>query len=132
MNKPLEEKQPPLVLHCGHEDPLAFRELLTNIGDKWSIFILLGLSMIPGERARFSLLKRSMTGISEKMLASTLRSLERDGLVTREVFPEVPPRVEYELTAMSRSLLPALQGLVDWVADNSAKVSEARELFDSR
>lgn len=132
MNGFSEEQKPPQALLCGHDDPLAFRELLTKVGDKWSIFVMLGLSMSPGSRARFSLLKRSITGISEKMLALTLRNLERDGLVVREVFPEVPPRVEYELTAMGKSLLPALQGLVDWVAHNSRNVSEARSLFDSR
>ena len=93
---------------------------------------MLALSMLPGERARFSELNRSIPPISEKMLASTLRSLERDGLVTRELFPEVPPRVEYELTAMGQSLLPALQGLVDWVANNATQVTEARRLFDAK
>jgi len=124
--------QPEPVLLCGHEDPIAFRELLTKVGDKWTIFVLLGLSMLSGQRGRFSTLNRSITGISERMLALTLRNLERDGLVIREIFPEVPPRVEYELTPMGRSLLPALQGLVDWVAHNAKQVEEARSLFDSR
>jgi DNA-binding HxlR family transcriptional regulator len=66
------------------------------------------------------------------MLALTLRHLERDGLVIRELFAEVPPRVEYELTPMGRSLLPALQGLVDWVAHNSKDVEAARAVFDSK
>ncbi|WFR98035.1 winged helix-turn-helix transcriptional regulator [Rhizobium tumorigenes] len=119
-------------LLCRNEDPIAFRELLTKVGDKWSIFTMLALSMLPGERARFSELKRSIPTISERMLALTLRNLERDGLVTRELFPEVPPRVEYELTAMGKSLLPALQGLVDWVAAYSDKVKVARNVFDSK
>ena len=93
---------------------------------------MLALSMLPGERARFSELNRSIPTISERMLALTLRNLERDGLVTRELFAEVPPRVEYELTAMGQSLLPALQGLVDWVAQNSDKVKVARNIFDSK
>lgn len=124
------DSSPPLL--CGHEDPVAFRELLTRVGDKWSIFSLLALSMLPGNRARFSELNRSLPGISEKMLSLTLRALEREGLVTREVFAEVPPRVEYELTAMGLSLLPALQGLVDWVAQNSEQVKAARSRFDAR
>lgn len=132
MNKTVAQNDAAPVLNCGREDPVAFRELLTRVGDKWSIFVLLGLAMVPGERARFSFLTRTITGISEKMLASTLRNLERDGLVIRELFPEVPPRVEYELTAMGKSLLPALQGLVDWVADNSPKVTEARARYDAR
>lgn len=119
-------------LICKNEDPVAFRELLTKVGDKWSIFIMLALSMLSGERARFSEINRSIPTISERMLALTLRNLERDGLVTRELFPEVPPRVEYELTAMGKSLLPALQGLVDWVAENSENVKVARTAFDAR
>ena len=118
-------------LLCGFEDPVAFRELLTKVGDKWSIFVLLALSMLPRKRARFSELNRAIPAISERMLALTLRQAERDGLVTREVFAEVPARVEYELTAMGKSLLPALQGLVDWVADNSSRVAVAREAFDA-
>jgi len=118
-------------LLCGFEDPVAFRELLTKVGDKWSIFVLLALSMLPRKRARFSELNRAIPAISERMLALTLRQAERDGLVTREVFAEVPARVEYELTAMGKSLLPALQGLVDWVADNSSRVTVAREAFDA-
>ncbi|WP_422180776.1 winged helix-turn-helix transcriptional regulator [Caulobacter sp.] len=122
----------PIVLHCGHEDPVAFRELLTKVGDKWSILTLLGLSMMPGDRARFSELSRTLLPISERMLALTLRSLERDGLITREVFAEVPPRVEYELAPPGRSLLPALQGLVDWVATHGDQVKASRSDFDAR
>ena len=132
MRKIVEKKQLAPGLLCGFEDPIAFRELLTKVGDKWSIFVMLALSMLPGERARFSELNRSIPTISERMLALTLRNLERDGLVTRELFAEVPPRVEYELTAMGQSLLPALQGLVDWVAQNSDKVKVARNVFDSK
>lgn len=130
-NKPSNEKETPALL-CGHEDPVAFRELLAKVGDKWSIFSLLALSMLPGGRARFSELMKAIGSISEKMLSQTLRSLERDGLVLREVFAEVPPRVEYELTEMGLSLLPALQGLVDWVAHNSQQVEHARSRFDAR
>lgn len=119
-------------LLCRNEDPILFRELLTKVGDKWSIFTMLALSMLPGERARFSELNRSIPTISERMLALTLRNLERDGLVSRELFPEIPPRVEYELTAMGQSLLPALQGLVDWVAENTQSVKSCRNAFDAR
>lgn len=126
------ETLPAPMLLCGHEDPVMFRELLTKVGDKWSIFVLLALSMLPGERARFSELGRAIPAVSERMLALTLRNLERDGLVAREVFAEVPPRVEYELTLLARSLLPALQGLVDWVAGNADDVKAARAAFDSK
>lgn len=132
MSKTAAKRQLEPGLLCRNEDPIMFRELLTKVGDKWSIFTMLALSMLPGERARFSELNRSIPTISERMLALTLRNLERDGLVTRELFPEIPPRVEYELTAMGQGLLPALQGLVDWVAENSDKVKNARNTFDSR
>src|SRR6267154_1045811 len=100
---------------CNNKDPLAVRELLTKIGDKWSIFILLTLEKMPGYRGRFSELERAIPGISQRMLTLTLRNLERDGLVKRELFPEVPPRVEYEITTLGKTLLQPLQGLVDWV-----------------
>jgi DNA-binding HxlR family transcriptional regulator len=117
---------------CGHKDPAAVRELLTKVGDKWSIFLILSLAQLPGERARFSELERAIPGISQKMLTATVRSLERDGLLTRELFPEVPPRVEYELTALGRSLLLPMQGLVDWVKENWERVKESRIEFDAR
>jgi len=93
---------------------------------------MLALSILPGERARFSELNRSIPTISERMLALTLRNLERDGLVAREVFAEILPRVQYELTAMGQSHLPALQGLVDWVAENSQQVKSSRSAFDTK
>jgi DNA-binding HxlR family transcriptional regulator len=74
------------VAVCGNKDPAAVRELLTRIGDKWSIFLVLSLERLLGGRARFSELQRAIPGISQRMLALTLRSLERDGLITREVF----------------------------------------------
>jgi DNA-binding HxlR family transcriptional regulator len=117
---------------CGHKDPEAVRELLTKVGDKWSIFLILSLAKLLRNRARFSELERSIPGISQRMLTVTLRTLERDGLVTRELFPEVPPRVEYELTTLGRSLLEPMQGLVDWVAANWEQVKKARNRFDAR
>jgi DNA-binding HxlR family transcriptional regulator len=117
---------------CGHKDPAAVRELLTKVGDKWSIFLILSLAQLPGGRARFSELERAIPGISQRMLTLTLRNLERDGLLTRELFPEVPPRVEYELTALGRSLLLPMQGLVDWVKENWQQVKESRIEFDAR
>jgi DNA-binding HxlR family transcriptional regulator len=132
MSKSIAKTQLEPGLLCGFEDPIAFRELLTKVGDKWSIFVMLALSMLPGQRARFSELNRSIPTISERMLALTLRNLERDGLAIRDVFAEVPPRVEYELTLRGRSLLPALQGLVDWVAENADGVKASRLVFDAK
>jgi len=111
---------------CGYEDPAAVRELLMKVGDKWSIFLMLSLAKLPGQRGRFSELERAIPGISQRMLTLTLRTLERDGLLTRELFPEVPLRVEYELTELGRSLLRPMQGLVNWVAQNWKHVKEAR------
>lgn len=115
---------------CRTSDPLAVRELLTKIGDKWTIFVVLSLDLLGG-RARFSELERAVPGISQRMLAVTLRSLERDGLVTREVFPEVPPRVEYEVTELGRSLLAPTQGLVDWAKTHWEKVRTMQNQYDS-
>lgn len=98
---------------CRSSDPMAVRELLTKIGDKWTIFVVLSLDLLGG-RARFSELERAVRGISQRMLSSALKNLERDGMVIREVFPEVPPRVEYEMTVLGKSLLQPTQGLVDW------------------
>lgn len=117
---------------CGYEDPAAVRELLTKVGDKWSIFLILSLAKLPGGRARFSELDKAIPGISQRMLTLTLRNLERDGLLTRELFPEVPLRVEYELTPLSRSLLRPMQGLVDWVTGNWQQVKAARLEFEAR
>ena len=132
MKKPSKHTHLDSVSVCGHKDPMAVREILTKVGDKWSIFLILSLAQLPGNRARFSEIERSIPGISQRMLTLTLRNHERDGLVTREVFPEVPPRVEYELTPLGRSLLKPMQSLVDWVATNWEKVKEARGRFESK
>jgi DNA-binding HxlR family transcriptional regulator len=117
---------------CGHEDPAAVRELLTKIGDKWTIFLILVLAKVHRNRARFSELEKSIPGISQRMLTLTLRNLERDGLVTRELFPEVPPRVEYELTDLGMSLLRPMEALTNWVSTNWEQVKKAQSRFDTR
>jgi DNA-binding HxlR family transcriptional regulator len=117
---------------CGRADGAAIRELMTRVGDKWSILLMVALSRIPKQRARFSEIERTIPGITQRMLTLTLRNLERDGMVTREVFPEVPPRVEYELTNLGRSLLGPMQGLVDWVGNHWNDVKKARQKFDTK
>lgn len=117
---------------CKSKDPAAVRELLTKVGDKWSIFILLTLDMFPDGRARFSAIEKCIPGISQKMLTVTLRNLERDGLVSREIFPEIPPRVEYQLTKLGEGLLEPLQGVLDWVNRHSEQVREAQAHFDEK
>jgi DNA-binding HxlR family transcriptional regulator len=129
MKKPTRQLDPAAI--CRSSDPMAVRELLTKIGDKWTIFVILSLHLL-GDRARFSELERSVPGISQRMLAATLKNLERDGLAIRELFPEVPPRVEYELTDVGRSLLLPTQELVDWAKENWARVREAQSKYDAR
>src|SRR5580704_6226538 len=116
---------------CRSADPMAVRELLTKIGDKWTIFLVLSLDLLGG-RARFSELERAVPGISQRMLSLTLKNLERDGLVTREVFPEVPPRVEYEINDLGKSLLLPTQGLVDWAKAHWEQVRTSQSRFDAR
>ena len=116
---------------CKSSDPMAVRELLTKIGDKWSIFLILSLNLLGG-RARFSELERAIPGISQRMLSVTLKNLERDGLVIRELFPEVPPRVEYEITDLGKSLIRPTQGLVDWAKANWERVRKSQFRYDSK
>jgi DNA-binding HxlR family transcriptional regulator len=103
------------------------REVLDRIGDKWSVLVIVLL----GDGAlRFSALRRSIEGISQRMLTLTLRGLERDGLLTRTVYPTVPPRVEYALTAQGRTLLEPISALADWAERNRAAIHESRGRYD--
>ena len=105
------------------------RDVLTRVGDKWSILVVVLL----GDGAkRFSELKRTVDGISQRMLTLTLRSLERDGLVARTVFPTVPPRVEYALTPVGETLLDAVTKIANWARDHRADIERARAAFDGR
>jgi DNA-binding HxlR family transcriptional regulator len=108
-------------------DCRAVSAVLGRIGDKWSVLIVSRLGNGP---LRFNELKRSIGGISQRMLTLTLRGLERDGLITRTVFPTVPPRVDYELTTLGRSLLAPVSALADWALRNRAKLAEAQASFD--
>jgi DNA-binding HxlR family transcriptional regulator len=103
------------------------RDLLDRIGDRWTVLVLLLL----GERShRFGELAKSIGGISQKMLTQTLRALERDGLVIRTVHAQVPPRVDYELTALGRSLLEVVEALDLWACRHVGQVQAARTAFD--
>ena len=106
----------------------AVREVLHRVGDKWSVQIV---ALLGDGTMRFSELRRSIEGISQRMLTLTLRGLERDGLVTRTVFPTIPPRVDYELTPLGDTLLEPIQGLAEWAADNRTSIQAAREKFDA-
>jgi DNA-binding HxlR family transcriptional regulator len=131
MKKPSKARQLDPAAICRSSDPMAARELLTKIGDKWTIFVVLSLDLLGG-RARFSELERAVPGISQRMLSSTLKNLERDGLVVRELFPEVPPRVEYEITDLGKGLLLPTQGLVNWAKANWEQVRKAQSKYDTR
>ena len=103
------------------------RNIVDRFGDKWSLLVLYNLHT--GGRLRFSEIHRRMTDISQKMLASTLRRLEQDGLLSRTVYPEVPPRVEYALTPRGESLMPHLVSLIGWALENfDAIVSDRNSL----
>jgi DNA-binding HxlR family transcriptional regulator len=106
---------------------LAVREVLNRVGDKWSILIVALLNRGP---KRFSDLRRAVEGISQRMLTLTLRGLERDGLVTRTVYPTIPPRVDYELTRMGKTLLNPVMALAQWAEKNRFGIQDARNGFD--
>lgn len=110
--------------------PCAPHAVLARLGDKWTILVMSHLALADGHRLRFAALKRGIEGITQRMLTLTLRHLERDGLVTRHTFAEVPPRVEYALTAMGTSMLPALEGFTTWIRDNWPRIEQARVLYD--
>jgi len=109
-------------------DCRAVSDVLARVGDKWSVLVVTRLG---GGPLRFNELRRSIGGISQRMLTLTLRGLERDGLITRTVFATVPPRVEYALTALGRDLLQPVSTLGDWALRNQAKIARARDQFDS-
>lgn len=104
------------------------RDLLDMVASKWTA---LAIGALEGEPKRFGELKRELEGVSQKMLTQTLRTLERDGLVTRTVYPTVPLRVEYQLTELGRSVIEPLASLRMWAQQNYDSVAEARETFDS-
>ena len=117
----------PGTLHVP-DDCRAVREVLSRVGDKWTILVVGELGQ---GRKRFNEIRRALGSISQRMLTLTLRGLERDGLVTRTVFPTVPPRVDYELTKLGRSLLEPVSGIGLWARQNREHIEEARRRFDT-
>ena len=107
----------------------AVKDVLNRSGDKWSVQIV---DLLGDGAMRFSDLRRAIEGISQRMLTLTLRGLERDGLVTRTVFPEIPPRVEYELTALGMELLVRMSPIWTWVVEHVDDFREARRVFDGQ
>ena len=108
----------------------AMSDVLNRIGDKWSVMVV-GMLGRQGT-LRFNELKRLINGVSQRMLTLTLRNLERDGLVTRTIYPEVPPRVEYGLTELGKTLQGPISELWNWSAENHASIIDARAIYDAR
>ena len=114
--------------HLG-SDCRGVATVLSRVGDKWSVLVI----MLLGDRPRrFNELKRMIGGISQRMLTLTLRGLERDGLVTRTVFPTVPPRVDYELTDLGHGLSQPVMALGEWARLHLPDIETARQNFDGR
>lgn len=103
------------------------RGVLDRLGDKWSMLVIIVLG--EGGTMRFNQLHHAIGDISQKMLTVTLKSLEADGLVTRKVFPEIPPRVEYTLTDRGTSLLPHIEGLTEWAIAHIDGIRSSREKY---
>jgi len=104
-------------------------ELLGHIADKWTMMVL--EELVDGKPQRFTQLRKAIPDVSQKMLTQTLRQMERLGLVTRKVYPVIPPRVEYQRTELGHKLGPVVCHLWDWVADHATQMQAARDKFDA-
>jgi DNA-binding HxlR family transcriptional regulator len=113
----------------GDVENCPVRNVIDRIGDKWSILVLVVLEV--GGVQRFNEIYTNLKTISQKMLSSTLKTLEADGLVKRTVYPQIPPKVEYELTQRGQSLLPHLHALVNWAQNNLGEIKASREIFEA-
>ena len=120
--RPAEIEHPPANCHA--------REMLVRVGDKWSVYIIHVLG--DAGTLRFNEVRSRVEGISQRMLTVTLRGLERDGLVARTVYPEVPPRVEYTLTRLGKTLRQLVRGLIDWSGAHLTEVDAARAAYDAK
>lgn len=112
---------------CESGRGVVVRDTLERIGDKWTLLVV---GMLEEKPMRFTALRQRVPGISQRMLTLTLRHLERDGLVSRTAYAEMPPRVEYALTALGKRLLPPVLELARWALENQAEIRENREAFD--
>jgi len=111
---------------CVSEDSRAISETLGRIGDKWTVLVVGALRHGP---LRYNEIRRIVNGISQRMLTLTLKGLEQDGLVTRTIFPTVPPRVDYELTELGRNLIVPLTALYEWAVEHRSAILVARDEF---
>jgi DNA-binding HxlR family transcriptional regulator len=117
-----------LAADGGFEQPCPIRDVLDRIGDQWSLLVL---DALEGGTKRFNELMRELGDVSKQMLSLTLKRLEEDGFVRRTVYPEVPPRVEYDLTPLGHSFLVPMKGLVAWAAEHHRLVCEARRAYQT-
>jgi len=117
---------------AGDHSVCPIRDLISRLGDKWSVLVLLALAQAEHNRLRFSELMRSVSGISQRMLATTLRYLERDGIVTRHLYAEVPPRVEYTLTERGHGLLVPVRALFMWIDAEWPQIEKSRQAYDEK
>jgi DNA-binding HxlR family transcriptional regulator len=124
MRMPAPPFEPGTNPGCG-----MVKEILSRLGDKWTV---LAIAMLAEQPRRFNELRRSIGGVSQQMLTRTLRALERDGMVTRKVYPTVPPQVEYGLTKLGRSLAVPLMQLGTWVVDHLDEVEKQRATYDTQ
>ncbi len=113
-----------------HHEFCPIRDVVDRFGDKWSLLAILNLGN--SGKTRFNELKNRIEGVSQRMLTVTLRSLERDGLISRKIFAEVPPRVEYELTALGESLLSQIWELAQWASGSKEEIVRARTEYDNQ
>lgn len=111
-----------------HHEFCPIRDVLDRFGDKWSLLAILNLGNLG--KVRFNELKNKIDGISQRMLTVTLRSLERDGLITRKIYAEVPSRVEYELTPLGTSLLQQIWEMAQWASGSIDQILKARKAYD--
>ena len=114
---------------AAHQGSCRAREVLQRVGDKWSVFVI---DLLGRRTMRFTELQREIDGITSRMLTVTLRGLERDGIVTRTIHPVIPPRVDYELTPMGRTLLDTIGQLVTWADGHLCEIDAARAAYDAR
>ncbi|MET9618673.1 winged helix-turn-helix transcriptional regulator [Kitasatospora indigofera] len=117
------------VLQWDTREDCEVRQILDRIADKWSLLVI---ALLDRRSLRFTELRREIDGVSQRMLTVTLRQLERDGLVHRTVHPVVPPRVDYELTPLGRTLHATIQSLVGWTERHQAEIARARADYDAR
>jgi DNA-binding HxlR family transcriptional regulator len=113
---------------CSQKSPCPVKDIMARYGDKWSMYTVLLLGK--HDRLRFTQLRTGINGISQRMLTVTLRSLEQDGIVLRTLHPEIPTKVEYELTILGISLLQQLLLLVDWADEHLSEISQARKKYE--